>query len=115
MIRLGKDVQLCEWGEGTNTLNQVWTPIGAGTLHAKVKRKMGVTLISVEVDGSVEKKNEKDPNLKIMQKGESMTPTSERWGEVAMGKLKAIRKEGGKSIVEVEIDSAIKIGTGGPG
>ncbi len=115
MIRLGKEVQLCEWGEGTNTLNQVWTPIGSGPLTAKTKRKMGVTIISVECKGSVEKKNDKDPHLKVMQKGESMTPTSEKWGEVAMGKLKGIRKEGGNSIVEVEIDGAIKIGTGGPG
>ena len=115
MIRLGKEVQLCEWGEGTNTLNQVWTPMGAGPLTAKVKRKMGQTLISVEIDGTVSKKNDKDPHIKIMQKGESMTPTSQKWGEVAMGKLKGIRREGSKSIVEVEIDGAIKVGGGGPG
>lgn len=115
MIRLGKEVQLYEWGEGTNTLNQIWTPIGKGPLRAKAKRKMGVTLISVEVEGSVTKKNDKNGDIKIMQQGESMTPTSQKWGEVAMGKIKGITKEGSKSIVELEIDGAIKIGTGGPG
>lgn len=115
MIRLGKEVQLCEWGEGTNTLNQVWTPIGSGPLTAKRKVKMGVTLISVEVKGTVHKKNKNDNHLKIMQKGESMTPTSEKWGEVAMGTLKEIRSADGKSVIEVEINGAIKIGAGGPG
>jgi hypothetical protein len=125
MIRLGKETQLCEWGTGTSTLTQVWTPIGTGALKAKAKNKMGATIIHVEVDGKVEKKNDKDPNLKIMQKGESMTPTvakgdaatqpPERWGEVAIGVLKGIRTEGSKSIVEVEISNALKIGTAGPG
>jgi hypothetical protein len=115
MIRLGKETQLCEWGEGTTTLNQIWTPMGVGALRAQAKKKMGVTVISVEVEGQVQKKNEKDNNVKVMQKGESMTPISEKWGEVAMGTLKGIRQEGAKSIVEIEINGAIKIGGGGPG
>jgi len=115
MIRLGKEVQLCEWGEGVSTLNQVWTPIGAGVLKAKPKRKMGVTLITIEIDGQVQRKNERDNTVKVMQKGECMTPTSEKWGEVAIGKLNGIRREGNKSLIEVEIDNAIKIGGTGPG
>jgi hypothetical protein len=125
MIRLGKETQVCEWGLGTSTLNQVWTPIATGALKAKAKNKMGATVIHIEVDGKVEKKNDKDNNVKVMQKGESMTPTihkhdaspapAERWGEVATGTFKGVRTEGSKTIVEVEISGAMKIGTAGPG
>jgi hypothetical protein len=115
MIRLGKETQVCEWGLGTSTLNQVWTPIATGALKAKAKNKMGATIIHIEVEGKVEKKNDKENNVKVMQKGESMTPNSERWGEVATGTFKGVRTEGSKSIVEVEISGALKIGTGGPG
>jgi hypothetical protein len=124
MIRLGKETQLCEWGLGTSTLNQVWTPIGTGSLKAKAKNKMGATIIHIEVEGKVEKKNDKDNLLKVMQKAESMTPVykgesttapAERWGEVAIGTFKGVRTEGNISIVEVEISGALKIGTGGPG
>jgi hypothetical protein len=115
MIRLGKKVQLVEWGEGTSTLNQNWNVLGEGTLKAKPKVKMGATLIHVEMDGKVLKKNPNDDSIKIMQKGEGMTPGSERWGEVAMGRLKSMETDGGKTIIEVEVKTAMKVGGGGPG
>jgi hypothetical protein len=76
---------------------------------------MGASLIAVEINGAVEKKNSKDDSIKIMQKGEGMTPGSEQWGEVAMGRLKSMEKAGGKTIIEIEIKSAMKVGTFGPG
>jgi len=115
MIRLGKEIQLLEWGHGTSTVTQNWNIIGTGILKAKPKNKMGATLITVELDGVVEKKNAKDDSLKIMQRGESMTPNSDKWGEVAMGRIKTMTPSGGKTIVEIEIKSAMKIGGGGPG
>jgi hypothetical protein len=115
MIRLGKEIQLLEWGLGTSTVTQNWNIIGTGTLKAKPKNKMGATLITVELDGAVEKKNAKDDSLKIMQRGEGMTPNSDKWGEVAMGRIKTMTPSGGKTIVEIEIKSAMKIGGGGPG
>lgn len=115
MIRLGKEIQLLEWGLGTSTVTQNWNPIGTGTLKAKPKSKMGATLITVEINGTVEKKNPKDDSLKIMQKGEGMTPGSDKWGEVAMGRIKQMTPSGGKTIVEIEIKSAMKIGGTGPG
>ena len=57
MIRLGKTVQLLEWGEGTSTLNQNWQLLGEGALKAKPKRKMGATLVHVELGSKVNKKN----------------------------------------------------------
>ncbi len=115
MIRLGKKVQVLEWGQGTSTLNQNWNVLGEGQLFAKPKVKMGATLVKVEFDGKVEKKNQKDDSLKVMQKGEGMTPGSERWGEVAIGRLKSIDSNGGKTVIEIEVKTAIKIGGGGPG
>jgi hypothetical protein len=112
MIRIGKPVQLLEWGAGTSTLTQVWTVIAKGSLRASPKVKAGATEIEVEVDGSFKKNNEKDDSIKIMQQGEGMTPNSERWGEVAMGRLKTVTQEGGKTVVHIEIKTAIKIGRG---
>ncbi len=115
MIRLGKQVQLLEWGEGTTTLNQNWRPLGVGVLRAKPKIKMGATLVTVEVDGAVKKENSKDDSIKVMQKGEGMTPGSDVWGEVAMGRLKSLEMQNGKTIVEIEIKTAMKVGGTGPG
>jgi len=119
MIRLGKEVRLLEWGEGTTTLNQIWTEYARGVLKAKPKRKMGATLITVEVPGTVQKHNTKDMHIKVMQVDEVMTPPSgamnPKWGEVAMATLKDVKLEGQHTIVELEIDSAIKIGGTGPG
>ena len=41
MIRLGKEVQLYEWGEAPGTLNQVWTPIGEGATESQAEEKDG--------------------------------------------------------------------------
>lgn len=108
MIRLGKPVQLCEWGAGTNTLNQVWTPCGTGSLVAGPKVKMGATEVTVNIQGSFEKKNPKDDSIKIMQQGEGMTPASDKWGEVAMGRIKSVS---GNTVV-IEVKTAMKVGKG---
>lgn len=113
MIRLGKPVQLYEWGIGTTTLNQIWILCGNGSLLSGPKIKMGLTEIAVKLEGKFKKQNEKDDTIKIMQQGEGMTPASARWGEVAMGRLKSVNKEGGQTIVYIEIKSAIKVGKGG--
>jgi len=110
MIRLGKPVKLLEWGEGTTTLTQVWTDVGGGNLRAKPKVYAGTTLLMVELDGQFTKKNTKDDWLKIIQQGEGMTPASQKWGEVAMGRLKSVENEGGKSVAYIELKNATKIG-----
>jgi hypothetical protein len=110
MIRIGKPVKLLEWGQGTTTLNQRWIEAGKGTLRTKPKVKAGVTILAVELDGKFEKTNEKDDWLKIAQPGEGMTPTPDKWGEVAMGRLKSIEQEGAKKVVYIELKNAIKIG-----
>lgn len=110
MIRLGKPVKLLEWGEGTNTLNQRWMDVGKGNLRAKPKVKAGTVLLAVELDGGLKKQNEKDDWLKVMQQGEGMTPASDKWGEVAMGRLKSVENEGGKSVAYIELKNATKIG-----
>lgn len=108
MIRIGKPVQLYEWGAGTNTLNQIWTPCGKGELLSGPKVRMGATEITVQIQGQFEKKNAKDDSIKIMQQGEGMTPTSVKWGEVAMGRIKSVSG----NIVVVEVKSAMKVGKG---
>lgn len=109
MIRLGKPVQLFEWGQGTNTTNQIWQLVGTGKLQTGPKVTAGLTEIVVLLDGKFNKQNEKDDTIKIMQPGEGMTPTSERWGEVAMGRLKSVASDGGPTTVVVEVKTAIKI------
>ena len=110
MIRLGKPVQLFEWGEGTNTMNQVWEQIGSGFLHSKPKTKDGVTLLQIEIDGQFKRKNSREDSVKVMQQGEGMTPASKQWGEVAFGKLKSIEPKGSKTIISIELKGAVKVG-----
>ena len=110
MIRLGKPVRLLEWGEGTNTHNQTWDTIAEGVLHNKPKHYAGLLTLIVEVNGSVNRKNEKSKAIKVMQAGEGMVHTPGRWGEVAMGNLKSITKRDNKTIVEIEIADATKMG-----
>ncbi len=110
MIRVGKPVQLFEWGEGTTTVTQTWDKIAEGVLMNKGKYSMGSTILVIEINGSVTRKNEKNDTIKIFQQGEVMTPQSERWGEVAMGKLQSIETKGGKSVVNVVLHGAAKIG-----
>lgn len=109
MLRLSKPVQILEWGEGTNTTNQIWTPMGEGKVVNNPKPKDGVTLVQVEVPGNPAKQNTKDQTVKLVQAGEGMTPQSDMKGEVAFGRLKGIVSQGGSSIVEVEIPFAIKV------
>ena len=109
MIRIGKPVKLLEWGEGTTTLNQRWIEAAKGNLRTSPKVKMGVTVLAVVIDGSFKKTNDKDDWLKIAQPGEGMTPTPDKWGEVAMGRLKSVEQEGGKQVVYIEFKNAIKI------
>ena len=115
MIRIGKPVKLLEWGEGTKTTTQCWTEVGQGNLRAQPKVKMGVTVLEVELDGAFSKKNEKDDSIKVVQQGEGMTPGSDKWGEVAVGRLKAVESESGKNVVYIELKNATKIGRTGNG
>lgn len=111
MLRMSKKVQLMEWGEGTNTTNQIWTVFCEGSLAGKPKRDGLHLVLTVESSGTVDKKNEKDDAVKVMQQGEGMTPReSKSWGEVAYGRLKSIGKRDGKTIVEVELKNAAKFG-----
>jgi hypothetical protein len=110
MIRIGKPVQLFEWGAGTTTMNQNWNKIGEGTLRNAPKWFAGATMLVVEVDGTVVRTNQKEDMIKLFQPGEAMTPNSPRFGEVAMGKLKSIKEQGAKTIVEIELDGAAKVG-----
>lgn len=109
MIRLNKPVKLMEWGEGTNTLNQVWSEMGLGIIRT-AKCKDGVTTIVVEAQGRVAKKNSNDDFVKVLQQGEGMTPRSLAWGEVAMGRLRTIEAAGGKTVLYIEVKVATKVG-----
>jgi hypothetical protein len=109
MIRLGKPVRLLEWGEGTNTKNQIWETIGQGVLHNKSKYYAGLTTLIVEVEGSVTKRNQKDNHIKVLQPGEGMVPIADNWGEVAMGTLKSIESQNGKTVVKIDIEGAAKM------
>src|SRR5471030_2892639 len=110
MIRLKKPVQLLEWGLGTNTLNQNWNLVGNGKISTKPKTVNGLTTMIIAVDGPLKRANLKDDTIKVMQQGEGMTPGSDRWGEVAVGKLKSIQDSGTKTIIHVELKGAVKIG-----
>ncbi|HEY9867907.1 MAG TPA: hypothetical protein V6D08_01760 [Candidatus Obscuribacterales bacterium] len=108
MIRLNKPVKLYEWGEGTNTLNQVWNEVGQGRILS-FKRQGGAATLVVEMDGKLVKKNQRDNSLKIAQQGEGMTARSERWGEVVMGKLKSVEERSGKSVLAIDVPFAAKV------
>jgi hypothetical protein len=116
MIRVNKPVKLLEWGAGTNTTNQRWEEMGEGTIKS-AKRKDGVTTLIVAVKGSINKRNVRDDSVKVAQLGEGMTPHAERWGkiadrwgEVAMGKLKSIDTTEGTTVINIEIKAATKVG-----
>jgi len=111
MIRTNKPVKLLEWGEGTNTVNQVWTEIAHGKIQS-TRQVSGLTTMAVEISGQFEKKNSKDDSIKIVQQGEGMAARSEHWGEVAIGKLKSTDSAGGKKVVVIEIQTAAKISKG---
>lgn len=110
MIRLGKPVQLLEWGQGTNTTNQVWTKFAEGTIEGKPRTVDGVTTAVIAITGKLQKNNGGDDHVKIMQQGEGMTPASQKWGEVAMGTLSSVDESGGKTLVHIALKGAIKIG-----
>ncbi len=99
-----------EWGEGTNTLNQVWSELAEGKF---VKRTMidGVTTLTIQAKSSVSRKNSKNDTVKLAQLGEGMSANSERWGEVAVGQVKSVS---GDQLV-IELPYATKIsGAAGP-
>jgi hypothetical protein len=114
-IRLRKPVRLLEWGTGTNTTNQKWEQCGEGKIQS-CKRKDGVTTMVVEMTSKFEKRNLRDDTVKVAQLGEGMAPHAEkwgvvkdRWGEVAMGLLKAIQNDGGRTVITIEIPAATKV------
>ena len=106
MIRRNKPVRLYEWGEGTNTLNQVWSSLGEGRIVSD-KSKQGRLTLTVELKSTFDKRNKKDNTIKIMQQGEGMTAQSTFWGEVAMGQLTDTRT--GNRVAVIEIPTATKI------
>ena len=106
MIRTRKPVRLLEWGEGTNTTNQIWTIIGDGQI-IKHRTKAGLTTLVIEMQKAFSKGNSKDNHIKIAQQGEAMAACSTRRGEVAMGVVKSVQTDG--KIVEIEIATATKI------
>lgn len=108
MIRLGKPVQILQWGEGTNTTNQRWQEIGKGRFASKPKTVQGVTSILIEVDGSINKLHDKNSDVKLMQQSEGMVAHSTKWGEVAMGTLKGVSNESGRTIATIEVHAATK-------
>ena len=110
MIRLGKPVQLLEWGAGTSTSNQNWRVIAEGKLRNKAKVLKGTTIIVVELGAPLKRENEGNNSIKVVQKGELMTHHSERWGEVAMGQLHSVQKEKGKNVAYIVVTDAAKIG-----
>lgn len=110
MIRLGKPVQLHEWGQGTNTTNQIWTKFAEGTIEGKPRCVDGVTDVVIAISGKLHKQNGADDHVKIMQQGEGMTPASQKWGEVAMGTLSSIDEGGGRTLVHIALRGATKLG-----
>ena len=104
MIRFEKEVKIMEWGTGTNTTNQIWTEIGKGRFVSR-DVKDGITTLTIEVQGGLQRKNPDTDSVKLVQLSEGMTACSERWGEVAMGHIKSVS---GNSVV-VTIPYATKI------
>ncbi|MCA9803165.1 MAG: hypothetical protein KC777_14445 [Cyanobacteria bacterium HKST-UBA02] len=109
MIRLGKPVQLLEWGEGSNTTNQCWTELGVGRIVNRPKPERGITTLVIELEGKATKQNSRDDAIKVAQKGQGMTPGADKWGEVAFGRLKSLADQGGKTVVEIELKFATKL------
>lgn len=109
MIRIAKPIRLLEWGEGTNTLNQVWRVCGEGTI-SKHDMKNGMTTLVISLKSALDKNNDKSNLLKLAQQGEGMTGgTPDRYGEVATAELKSV-EQGGR-VVTVQIRTATKIDT----
>ncbi|MBX9771384.1 MAG: hypothetical protein K2X29_08440 [Candidatus Obscuribacterales bacterium] len=109
MIRRSKPIKLLEWGEGTNTLNQVWTECGKGRIGS-VKQVDCITTMVINIEGGFDKKNLNDNSIKLVQPGEGMVARSEEdWGEVGLGILKSVESQSGKRQVTVEIKLAAKI------
>lgn len=110
MIRPNKPIKVLEWGEGTNTLNQVWTECGGGRIK-KIKQVDCVTTMVIDIEGGFDKKNINDNTVKLVQQGEGMAARSEDWGEVGFGVYKGSNSEPGKPRqVTVELKIAAKVG-----
>ncbi len=112
MIKLSKPVQILQWGEGTNTTNQRWIEIAKGKFASRPKTVLGTTTIMIELEGGINKVDAKREIdfVKIMQKGEGMTPHADRWGEVAMGTIKGVVSDNGRQILQIETQAATKVG-----
>jgi hypothetical protein len=106
MIRTRKPVKLLEWGEGTNTTNQIWTEVGQGKI-LRVAKSANATTLSIQLNAAFNKKNSKDNHVKLVQEGERMSAQSARWGEVAMGTVKSVNSS--NNTVEIEITTATNI------
>lgn len=109
MIRLGKPVQIMEWGQGTNTTNQRWTEIAKGRFASKPKVVNGETTLVIEIEGSLTRNGDTGNDyVKLMQQGEGTLPAAGSWGEVAMGTIGSPSNQGGKTVVEVKVKTATK-------
>lgn len=106
MIRVAKPIRLLEWGQGTNTTNQIWSVAGEGRIVRHVMRN-GLTTLQVELSAPLNKQNPDNKQIKLAQEGEGMTGASQRWGEVAMANLTSV-EQGGRVVV-LEIPTATKI------
>lgn len=104
MIRFKKPVKLLEWGEGTNTTNQIWTEAGEGSFVSR-SVKDGVTTLVIQTNSLLKKTNAKDNHVKLVQQSEGMAAQSTHWGEVAMG---VVKSTSGNSVT-VEVSTATKI------
>ena len=104
MIRFNKPVRILEWGEGTNTTNQIWTTIGEGDFQTR-KVVDGITTLVVQTKEPIKKVNQNDSTVKLAQLSEGMAANSEYWGEVAIGKLKSLNG----NLATIEIPYATKI------
>jgi len=109
MLRLNQPARIYEWGEGTSTLNQVWTEIGSGRIVSAKRRADGVTEVVIKMDSKFEKKNRQDDTIRILQRNSNMTPASDAWGEAASGRLRSVSVRHGVSLVQVEVETATKV------
>lgn len=105
MLKRHQPVKLYEWGQGTNTVNQVWNQIAEGSLDGARRRSDGVTEVTVSVSGAFKKSNPNDDSIKIVQKNSNVTPASDAWGEAAIGRL--VSADG--SVVKLEVHTATKV------
>lgn len=109
MLKRHQPVKLYEWGQGTNTVNQVWNEIAEGSLDDARRRADGVTEVKVSIEGAFKKTNPNDDSIKLTQRNSNLTPASEAWGEAAVARLVSFESKGSTSFVKLEVHTATKV------